>query len=63
MDQNARRHENSDETITRLLDSTSVWAVVGLSDNRSRTAYRIADYLRAHGKRVVPVHPSAPTVA
>ena len=63
MDENAWRHENSDETMTRLLASASVWAVVGLSENRSRVAYQIADYLRAHGKRVVPVHPSAPTIA
>lgn len=63
MDTDVLRHENSDETITRLLESARVWAVVGLSENRSRVAYRIAEYLRAHGKRVVPVHPSAPTIA
>jgi predicted CoA-binding protein len=40
-----------------------VWAVAGLSENRSRVAYRIAAYLRQRGKRVVPVHPSAQAVA
>jgi uncharacterized protein len=35
------------------------WAVVGLSDNTSRTAYSIASQLRARGKRVVAVHPAA----
>lgn len=47
-----------DETIRALLAETQTWAVVGLSDNRARTAYQIAHYLRAHGKRVIPVHPS-----
>ncbi|WP_035931178.1 CoA-binding protein [Pseudofrankia sp. EUN1h] len=46
------------ETVRALLVETETWAVVGLSDNRARTAYRIAHYLREHGKRVIPVHPS-----
>jgi hypothetical protein len=52
-----------DETVRHLLADTSVWAVAGLSTNTSRTAYRIAAVLRAHGKRVVPVHPKAEAVA
>ncbi|WP_041939626.1 MULTISPECIES: CoA-binding protein [Frankia] len=52
-----------DDTIRHLLADTEVWAVVGLSNDTRRTAYGIADYLRRNGKRVVPVHPSAPTVA
>ncbi len=47
----------------RLLADTSVWAVAGLSNNTGRTAHRIAAILRAHGKRVVPVHPKAEPVA
>ena len=38
------------------------WAVVGLSDNRSRAAYGVAKFLQDKGKRVIPVHPSAATV-
>jgi predicted CoA-binding protein len=45
-----------------MLDDAHTWAVVGLSDNPSRTAYRIAELLQARGKRIVPIHPSAPTV-
>ncbi|SNQ46186.1 conserved hypothetical protein [Frankia canadensis] len=52
-----------DATIRRLMTDTAVWAVVGLSNDTRRTASSIADYLRRNGKRVVPVHPSAPTVA
>ncbi|AQU69853.1 CoA-binding protein [Streptomyces niveus] len=52
-----------DETIRRILTSTGdTWAVVGLSGNRSRAAYGVADVLQRYGKRVVPVHPKAETV-
>ncbi len=45
-----------------LLDDCETWAVVGLSGDPGRTAYSIAALLQQHGKRIVPVHPSAPTV-
>lgn len=45
-----------------MLDDCETWAVVGLSDNVSRTAYSIAALLQQRGKRIVPVHPSAATV-
>lgn len=45
-----------------MLDDLTTWAVVGLSGDPSRTAYRIAALLQERGKRIVPVHPSAPTV-
>ncbi|MEU9846998.1 CoA-binding protein [Streptomyces sp. NPDC047985] len=51
------------ETIRRiLLDTGDTWAVVGLSDNPSRAAHRVAEVLQRFGKRVVPVHPKAETV-
>ncbi|MFH8370134.1 CoA-binding protein [Streptomyces sp. NPDC018031] len=50
-------------TIRRILEETGdTWAVVGLSGNRQRAAYGVAEVLRRHGKRVVPVHPKAETV-
>src|SRR5690348_8366529 len=45
-----------------MLDDLETWAVVGLSGNPSRTAYRIASLLQRQGKRIVPIHPDAPTV-
>ena len=45
--------------LTELVDT---WAVVGLSSNRARAAYGVAEVLQRHGKRVVPVHPKAETV-
>jgi predicted CoA-binding protein len=51
------------ETIRRILTSTGdTWAVVGLSTNRARAAYGVADVLQRYGKRIVPVHPKAETV-
>ncbi|WP_328684726.1 CoA-binding protein [Streptomyces sp. NBC_00343] len=50
-------------TIRRILtESGDTWAVVGLSSNRSRAAYGVAEVLQRFGKRVVPVHPKAETV-
>jgi predicted CoA-binding protein len=45
-----------------MLDDWETWAIVGLSGNPDRTAYRIAQLLQERGKRIVPIHPSAPTV-
>ncbi|MFJ2902703.1 CoA-binding protein [Streptomyces sp. NPDC087212] len=47
------------EILTRLGDT---WAVVGLSANRGRAAYGVAQVLQRFGKRIVPVHPKAETV-
>jgi uncharacterized protein len=45
-----------------MLDECETWAVVGLSGDPGRTAYGVARTLQQHGKRIVPVHPDAPTV-
>ncbi|WP_166028490.1 CoA-binding protein [Streptomyces chilikensis] len=45
-----------------LTELGDTWAVVGLSDNRDRAAYGVAQVLQRFGKRVVPVHPKAETV-
>lgn len=50
-------------TIRRILTELGdTWAVVGLSTNRSRAAYGVAQVLQRYGKRIVPVHPKAETV-
>ena len=51
------------ETAHRILTRHGdTWAVVGLSNNRSRAAYGVAQVLQRFGKRIVPVHPRAETV-
>lgn len=49
------------EDVRRLL-ALRTWAVVGLSDDRSRAAHGVAAFLQSHGTRIVGVHPRAVTV-
>ncbi|WP_326721347.1 CoA-binding protein [Streptomyces sp. NBC_00243] len=52
-----------DATIRDILTSAGeIWAVVGLSSNPDRAAYRVAEKLQRIGKKVVPVHPKAEAV-
>ena len=48
--------------VRMMLDDCDTWAVVGLSGNPDRTAFSIARLLQSRGKRIVPIHPAAPTV-
>ena len=50
------------EYVRFMLEDCHTWAVVGLSGDPRRTAYGIAHLLQQRGKRIVPVHPDAPTV-
>jgi hypothetical protein len=43
--------------ITEILQNYRVVAVVGLSNDPNRPSYRVAQYLQAHGYRIVPVNP------
>ncbi len=60
----AQRHANwqDPDAVELMLEDCTTWAVVGLSGNPSRTAYRIAALLQQRGKKIVPIHPDAPTV-
>jgi predicted CoA-binding protein len=55
-------HRNDPAVIRRLLERPGRWAVVGLSANSERVAYRIARYLQGLGMQIVAVHPRADTV-
>ena len=50
------------ESVRFMLDDCTTWAIVGLSGDPTRTAYSIAALLQGRGKRIVPIHPDAPTV-
>jgi|SRR5699024_9923823 len=51
-------HVNDHATIRRLLTTPATWAIVGLSSNRDRVAYGVAEYIRDQlGMRIVPVNP------
>jgi predicted CoA-binding protein len=48
-----------DAVVDRLLSTPGTWAVVGLSQDRSRDAFSISALLQRLGQRIVPVHPRA----
>ena len=50
------------DAVSLMLDDCTVWAVVGLSGDEERTAYEIAGLLQQRGKKIIPIHPDAPTV-
>jgi predicted CoA-binding protein len=63
LDHRVTKYDNDPVVIRDLLHTRATWAVVGLSTNRSRTAYSIAQFLKVElGMRIVPVHPRAETV-
>jgi len=44
--------------ITRILTDSRIIAVVGLSANPERYSHKVAQYMQAHGYRIVPVNPT-----
>lgn len=50
-----------DKDIDELL-GLKTWAVVGLSNNSERAAYKVAKVLIEKGHTVIPVHPKGETV-
>jgi predicted CoA-binding protein len=51
----------SSQDVNELLD-LKTWAVVGLSNNSERAAYKVARVLIEKGHTVIPIHPKAETV-
>ena len=57
------KHVNDPAVVRRLLTTPGRWAVVGLSTDAERVAYRIARYLQQPlGMEIVAVHPRAESV-
>jgi predicted CoA-binding protein len=52
---------NAPEEVRTILD-LPVWAVIGLSENVERPAFGVAQWLQAHGRRIVPINPKAQSV-
>ncbi len=56
---------NNDDTerqIREILKINYTIAVVGLSDKAYRDSYRVAEYMRDQGYRIIPVNPQLKTV-
>jgi len=51
------------EVIRRVLTTPATWAVIGLSNDATRTAYGVSRWMHdALGHRIIPVHPQAAEV-
>jgi len=51
------------EVIRRVLTTPATWAVIGLSNDATRTAYGVSRWMHdALGHRIIPVHPQAAVV-
>jgi len=58
----AARPVMSDDPVQKLLEKSRTIAVVGLSPNRSRASYGVAQYLQSAGYRIIPVNPNVEEV-
>jgi len=47
----------SQENIEEILNRYRTVAIVGLSRDSSKDSYRVAEYLKSHGFRIMPVNP------
>ncbi len=54
---------DDDDAVRRILTEYRVWAVVGASPDPSRASYRVLQFLRRAGYRVIPVNPLCDEVA
>jgi uncharacterized protein len=50
------------DVITHILNSSKTIAVVGLSSNRMRASFHVAEYLQSVGYRIIPVNPNETVV-
>ena len=48
----------SSDPVQNLLEKSRTIAVVGLSANRTRASYGVAQYLQSAGYRIIPVNPN-----
>lgn len=50
------------DVLSEILTKYKTVAIVGLSRDPSKDSYKVAEYLKNHGFRIVPVNPSADEV-
>lgn len=47
----------SNDKIKQVLETSKVIAVVGLSDNPSRTSYQVSKVMQSRGYKIIPINP------
>ncbi len=48
----------SEHEVQKILTTSKIIAVVGLSNKPDRPSYDVASYLKEHGYRIIPVNPT-----
>lgn len=51
-------NNTSDDEIKQILSTAKIIAVVGLSAKPEQYSYKVADYLKKQGYRIIPVNPT-----
>jgi len=51
-----------DDLVAEILADAQTWFVVGLSQNRVRAAYGVAEFLQRQGRLITAIHPKAEDV-
>jgi predicted CoA-binding protein len=46
------------DPIAKVLSESETIAIVGLSSNRNKPSYDVAEYLQEHGFKIIPVNPT-----
>ena len=54
-----RRRYQDPSTIRRILGTAKTIAVVGLSSDRQKASWFVANYLQSEGYRIIPINPTA----
>jgi uncharacterized protein len=49
----------NEDAVKEVLTKYQTIAVVGLSKNPSKASYQVAEYLKKHGFKIIPINPSA----
>ncbi len=52
------REETNGDEIRKLLETSRTIAVVGLSSNKMRPSYGVAEYMQRAGYKIIPVNPN-----
>lgn len=57
-----KNNPQNDNLLRELIENAKVVAVIGHSANPKRASYRVSNYLRDEGYKIIPVNPSIETI-
>lgn len=57
-----REYNPPDNEIKDILETNKTVAIVGLSNKPERDSYKVAEYLKGRGYKIIPVNPGLPEI-